>query len=83
VSFESDDYQTVQGLVAAGVGVALIPKLALSGNREDIAIRALSPRNPVRDVIAATPEGTRLTPSATAMRQILGDTAQRFASAVV
>ena len=29
VSFESDDYQTVQGLVAAGVGVALIPQLAL------------------------------------------------------
>ena len=30
VSFESDDYQTVQGLVAAGVGVGLIPQLALS-----------------------------------------------------
>ena len=30
VSFESDDYLTVQGLVAAGVGVALIPQLALS-----------------------------------------------------
>ena len=29
VAFESDDYQTVQGLVAAGVGVALIPELAL------------------------------------------------------
>ena len=41
VSFESDDYQTVQGLVAAGVGVALIPKLALAGARDDIAIRAL------------------------------------------
>ena len=27
VSFESDDYLTVQGLVAAGVGVALIPQL--------------------------------------------------------
>ncbi len=26
VSFESDDYQTVAGLVAAGVGVALIPQ---------------------------------------------------------
>src|SRR5271154_1805427 len=39
VSFESDDYQTVQGLVAAGVGVALIPELALSVVREDIAIR--------------------------------------------
>src|SRR5207244_4294059 len=33
VSFESDDYQTVQGLVAAGVGVALIPQLALSSVR--------------------------------------------------
>ena len=29
VTFESDDYETVQGLVAAGVGVALIPRLAL------------------------------------------------------
>ena len=36
VSFESDDYQTVQGLVAAGVGVALIPELALSVVREDV-----------------------------------------------
>jgi DNA-binding transcriptional LysR family regulator len=78
VSFESDDYQTVQGLVAAGVGVALIPKLALSGARDDIAIRALSPHSPVREVIAATPEGTRLTAAAAAMRQILGDVAARF-----
>jgi DNA-binding transcriptional LysR family regulator len=78
VSFESDDYQTVQGLVAAGVGVALIPKLALAGAREDIAIRALSPRSPVREVIAATPAGTRLTAAAAAMRQILADVAARF-----
>ncbi|MGH2851113.1 MAG: LysR family transcriptional regulator [Solirubrobacteraceae bacterium] len=78
VSFESDDYQTVQGLVAAGVGVALIPKLALSGSRDDIAIRALSPSNPVRSVIAATPEGTRLTSAAASMRQILADVATRF-----
>jgi DNA-binding transcriptional LysR family regulator len=78
VSFESDDYQTVQGLVAAGVGVALIPKLALSGARDDIAIRALSPHSPVREVIAATPAGTRLTAAAAAMRQILSDVAIRF-----
>src|SRR5665648_822805 len=30
VAFESDDYETIQGLVAAGVGVALIPRLALT-----------------------------------------------------
>jgi DNA-binding transcriptional LysR family regulator len=79
VSFESDDYQTVQGLVAAGVGVALIPKLAVASGREDIAIRALSPYSPVRNVIAATPEGSRLTPAAAAMTAIMTTVAARFA----
>ncbi len=46
VSFESDDYLTVQGLVAAGVGVALIPELALSSVRDDIAIRPSAPVRP-------------------------------------
>jgi DNA-binding transcriptional LysR family regulator len=71
VAFESDDYQTVQGLVAAGVGVALIPRLALSSLREDIAIRELHPAPPVRSVIAAAPAGARLVPAATAMLGIL------------
>ena len=44
VSFESDDYLTVQGLVAAGVGVALIPELALSQTVSyDIAVTELHP----------------------------------------
>jgi len=64
VAFESDDYQTVQGLVAAGVGVALIPRLALSVVREDIVIRSLSPAPPVRQIVAATPAGARLVPAA-------------------
>ena len=57
VSFESDDYQTVQGLVAAGVGVALIPKLALAGAREDIAIRALVAEQPGAHGDRGDPEG--------------------------
>jgi DNA-binding transcriptional LysR family regulator len=78
VSFESDDYQTVQGLVAAGVGVALIPELALSVVREDIVIRALSPGPPVRKVIAAAPAGARLVPAATAMLGVLEQAAERL-----
>ena len=78
VAFESDDYQTVQGLVAAGVGVALIPELALSVVREDIAIRALSPAPPVRQVIAATPAGARLVPAAPAMLGVLEEAARRY-----
>jgi DNA-binding transcriptional LysR family regulator len=75
VAFESDDYQTVQGLVAAGVGVALIPELALSVVREDVVVRTLSPHPPGRRVIAALPGGTgartRLVPAASAMLRIL------------
>ncbi len=78
VTFESDDYQTVQGLVAAGVGVALIPELALSVVREDIAIRSLSPSPPIRQVIAAAPADARLSPATPAMLSILEDAAKRY-----
>ena len=77
-SFESDDYLTVQGLVAAGVGVALIPELALTVVREDIAIRALSPRPPARQVVAATPAGARLLPAAPSMLSALSEAAARY-----
>jgi DNA-binding transcriptional LysR family regulator len=76
VAFESDDYQTVQGLVAAGVGVALIPELALSMLREDIVIRSLAPAPPVRQVIAAAPAGARLVPAAPAMLGMLEQAAR-------
>jgi DNA-binding transcriptional LysR family regulator len=78
VSFESDDYQTVQGLVAAGVGVALIPELALSIVREDVVIRALSPHPPARRVIAATAAGARLLPAAPAMLSVLQEVASQY-----
>jgi DNA-binding transcriptional LysR family regulator len=76
VSFESDDYQTVQGLVAAGVGVALIPALALSTVREDIAVRSLDPNGPVRKVLAATPRGAPVTAAVATMLDVLRDAAR-------
>lgn len=77
VSFESDDYQTVQGLVAAGVGVALIPQLALSTVRPDIRVRALHPRSPVRRVFAATPRAAPATPAVATMLDVLREAARR------
>ena len=71
VSFESDDYQTVQGLVAAGVGIALVPQLALSPAREEIAIRALQPASPVRKVFAATPRAAAATAAIATMVDVL------------
>ena len=78
VTFESDDYQTVQGLVAAGVGVALIPELALPVVRERVVIRALTPHPPVRRVLAAVPAGARLVPGAPAMLGLLEETAREY-----
>jgi DNA-binding transcriptional LysR family regulator len=80
VSFESDDYLTVMGLVAAGVGVALIPQLALAGARDDVTVRALHPQSPVRTIIAATGTGAAETPATTAMRDVLVDVAGGYES---
>jgi DNA-binding transcriptional LysR family regulator len=79
VSFESDDYQTVQGLVGAGVGVALIPQLALSTVRPDIRVRALHPpHSPVRTILAATSRGAGLAPATATMLELLRDVARRY-----
>jgi DNA-binding transcriptional LysR family regulator len=81
ISFESDDYQTVQGLVAAGVGVALIPQLALSTVRPDIRVRPLHPRSPVRKVLTATPRGAAVTPAVATMLDVLRETARPYRAA--
>jgi DNA-binding transcriptional LysR family regulator len=80
VSFESDDYQTVQGLVAAGVGVALIPQLALSDTRTDIVVRALHPASPLRRISVAT-RREAVAPAAAAMVDILRGVARDYVRA--
>ena len=81
VTFESDDYETVQGLVAAGVGVALIPRLALTHVHSGIVVRSLAPSSPVRTVIAATIAGAGVAPAANTMIRVLADVARRYTDA--
>ncbi|MBO4270976.1 LysR family transcriptional regulator [Microbispora triticiradicis] len=53
VSFTTDDYVAVQAMVAAGLGVAVLPRLALSAHRHpDVLTRELP--GPARRVHAAT-----------------------------
>ncbi len=77
VTFESDDYETVQGLVAAGVGVALIPRLALTHVHPGIVVRSLAPK-PSRRVVAATVTAAGISPAAATMIEILADVARRY-----
>lgn len=39
IAFRTEDYQSVQGLVAARVGVAVAPRLSLAAQRPDIVVR--------------------------------------------
>jgi DNA-binding transcriptional LysR family regulator len=50
VAYTSDDYFAIQGLVASGMGVALVPGLALAMQREDVAVRPLRGRPPYRRI---------------------------------
>ena len=78
VTFESDDYETVQGLIAAGVGVALIPRLALTRVHPGIVVRQLAPNSPARKVVAATIGGPAVAPAANTMVRILKDVASSY-----
>src|SRR5665213_1237847 len=81
VAFESDDYDTVQGLVAAGVGVALLPRLALTRVHSGIVVRALAPSSPTRRVTVATMSGPGVAPAARAMISLLREVAGRYTDA--
>jgi DNA-binding transcriptional LysR family regulator len=54
IAYISDDYFAIQGLVASGMGVALVPGLALASLRDDVAVRPVRGRPPFRRVGAVT-----------------------------
>jgi DNA-binding transcriptional LysR family regulator len=41
IVFRTEDYQSVQGLVAARVGIAVAPRLSLAAQRPDIVVRPI------------------------------------------
>jgi molybdate transport repressor ModE-like protein len=79
VGFESDDYHVMQGFIAAGLGVTLLPDLALPTLRSDLVVRATDPPAPTRRVWAATrSEGSR-SPATDEMVEILAQVGESFA----
>ncbi|MGW1889580.1 LysR family transcriptional regulator [Streptomyces sp. NPDC002004] len=57
-SLRTDDYAVVQGFVAAGAGVALVPRLALGTPREDVAVRVLEGAPLAREISVAVLRNT-------------------------
>lgn len=57
--FDGDDFQTVLGLVAAGLCVALLPRLALHNSAAAVVARPLTGRTLVREVYVSRLRGRR------------------------
>ncbi len=51
--FQSDDNGTVQGMVAAGVGAALVPRLTVDTGDERVRVLELGDRVPARRIVLA------------------------------
>ena len=78
ISFESDDYSVLQGLVAAGLGVTLLPDLA--GKHPGVELRDIVPKPPTRRIWAVTRDADSRSPAAEEMVAILRDVGERYRS---
>ena len=80
IVFNSDDYPSIQGFIAAGMGVSFIPDLALMSVRDDIVVRSLGARAPARHIAAATLKGSYKSPAKQAMIDVLVEIGREFSA---
>jgi DNA-binding transcriptional LysR family regulator len=79
IAFESDEYQVLQGYVAAKLGFTLLPDLALPTLHRDLVVRPTVPQAPERRVWAATRAKGARSAATDAMVEILQEVGERFA----
>ena len=78
IAFQSDDYNAIQGFIATGMGISMIPDLALTTIRGDVVVRSLGVKAPVRRISAITTEGGFCSPAKQAMLDVLVETAEAW-----
>jgi DNA-binding transcriptional LysR family regulator len=79
IAFGSDDYNAVQAFVAVGLGVAMLPRLALVVMRPGLVRVALA-EPPVRRIAAARLAASFRSAATTSMLSVLQTTALEFAA---
>lgn len=71
IVYATDDYVTVQSLVAAGLGVTVLPSLALRAHRRpDVNVIPLG-KDAIRQIAAVVQPGPRRPPAIAAMIEAL------------
>jgi len=78
IVFETDDYNVAQGLVAAGMGVTLLPEMALRNLREDIVVRPLGTQVTHRLIMACLLAGSYRSPATEAMLGVLREAVAEY-----
>jgi DNA-binding transcriptional LysR family regulator len=78
VVFTADDYQSVQGLVAAGIGISLVPYLSLVAQRPDVVVRPLAHPGCLRRIAALTLPASRPLPAVGQLLAVLREVAEEI-----
>lgn len=79
IAYESDDYNVLQGFVAAGLGFTLMPDIALVNLRSELVARPISPAAPTRRIRAATRSEAARSLATETMLDILSAIGERIA----
>ncbi len=80
IAFRADDYQSVQGLVAAGIGIGLVPDLSLVATRPDVVIRSLAAPGLSRRIAAMVLPEARALPAVVQLVAVLREVADGIRS---
>ena len=83
VAFRSDDNGTVQGLVGAGFGVALVPLLATDRNDERVRVLELDPEIPPRRIALVWHRDRHRSPAARAFVDVAAEVCADLAETLV
>ncbi|ALG13787.1 LysR family transcriptional regulator [Kibdelosporangium phytohabitans] len=78
VAVESEDYTTSQGFVAAGLGVALIPRLGLDATHLGVVAKRVRRPEPVREIYAAIRDSSAQDPAVQAFLTALTEVTARI-----
>lgn len=73
IGFVTEDYQSAQGLVAAGIGISAVPRLSLVARHPDVVAVPFAPPAPCRRIAAVRLRGSGHPQAAQQMLEVLRD----------
>jgi DNA-binding transcriptional LysR family regulator len=83
VAFRINDCQMTQAMVAAGEGVAVLPRLMLRPSHPGVSIKPLGAQAPIRRIVAVRLPTRYLSPSVERFLELLRDAGRRHAAAPI